>query len=210
MYAPAVATEVAQALTDLEGSELALQKAIGDETMLALWRDPFAPAMLKQSTGHLTDLRQTRLLAEDAETQLEQAISARGDRTTLECHLFGSRLLDYAGERFQTAPELEATWRNLGPTRPKDEMWWNNWESQVTYQDHSRIIDLMDAITGLQPQYRSAWLDEYTPYRLDSALTRWDAEALYWRALQERLLTFSERSHEGQSLPPFETVVEGH
>ena len=210
MYTPAAAPEVALALKDLEGSELALQKAIGDETMLALWRDPFAPAMLKQSTDHLSDLRQARLLAEDAETRLEHAISEGGDRTTLECLLFGSRLLDYAGERFQTAPELETMWRNLGPSRPKDEAWWNNWESQVTYQDHSRLIDLMDAITELRPQYRSAWLDEYTAYRLDSALTRWDAEALYWRALQERFQTYSGRSHEGQSLPPLETVVEGH
>jgi hypothetical protein len=209
VYPPAVAPEAAQALKDLEASELALQKAIGDDTMLALWRDPFAPAMLKQSTDHLNDLRQTRLLAEDAETRLVRAISEGGDRTTLECLLVGSRLLDYAGERFQTAPELEALWRNLGPTRPKDEAWWNNWESQTTYQDHSRIIDLMDAITELRPQYRSAWLDEYTAYRLDSALTRWEAEALYWRTLQERLLTFSERSHEGQSLPPLETVIEG-
>jgi len=209
VYPPAVAPEAARALKDLEASELALQKAIGDDTMLALWRDPFAPAMIKQSTDHLNDLRQTRLLAEDAETRLVRAISEGGDRTTLECLLVGSRLLDYAGERFQTAPELEALWRNLGPTRPKDEAWWNNWESQTTYQDHSRIIDLMDAITELRPQYRAAWLDEYTDYRLDSALTRWEAEALYWRTLQERLLTFSERSHEGQSLPPLETVIEG-
>jgi hypothetical protein len=68
----------------------------------------------------------------------------------------------------------------------------------------------MDAITELRPQYRAAWLDEYTPYRLDSALVRWDAEAEYWRALQDRFRAFSDSSHEGQSLPPLQTVVEGH
>jgi len=209
-YPSAIAPEVAQALDDLDASETTLQKAIGDDTMLALWKDPFAPAMLKQSTDHLNDLRQTRLLAEQGATRLEQAISDGGDRTTLECLLFGSRLLDYAGARFQTAPELEKMWRSLGPKRPKDDEWWNNFESQVTYQDHSRIIDLMDAITELRPQYRAAWLDEYTPYRLDSALVRWDAEAEYWRALQDRFRAFSDSSHEGQSLPPFEKVVEGH
>ncbi len=209
-YPSAVAPEVAQALKDLEASELALQKAIGDDTMLALWRDPFAPAMLKQSTDHLGDLRQTRLLAEDAATRLDQALSEGGDPVTLQCLLVGSRLLDYAGERFQTAPELEKMWRSLGPKRPKDDEWWNNFESQVTYQDHSRIIDLMDAITELRPQYRAAWLDEYTAYRLDSALVRWDAEAEYWRELQDRFRTFSDSSHEGQSLPPLETVVRGH
>jgi hypothetical protein len=209
-YPPAAAPQVTQALKDLEAAELALQKAIGDDTMLALWKDPFAPAMLKQSTDHLGDLGQTRLLAEDAATRLEQALSEGGDPVTLQCLLVGSRLLDYAGERFQTAPELEKMWRNLGPRRPKDDEWWNNFESQVTYQDHSRIIDLMDAITELRPQYRAAWLDEYTPYRLDSALVRWDAEAEYWRALQDRFRAFSDSSHEGQSLPPLQTVVEGH
>jgi hypothetical protein len=119
-------------------------------------------------------------------------------------------MLDYAGARFQTAPELEAMWRNLGPHRPKDELWWNEWESQVTYQDHSRLVDLMDAITDLRPQYCSAWLEEYAPYRLDSALGRWDAEYQYWRALQERLVVFSQSSHEGLLLPPLETIVEGY
>jgi len=209
-YPPTVAPDVAQALKDLEASELALQKVVGDDTMLALWRDPFAPAVFKECAAHADDLRQTRLLAEDAETHLDHALSQGGDATTLECLLFGSRLLDYSGERFQTPPELETMWRNLGPRRPKDDSWWNNWESQVTYQDHSRLVDLMDAITELRPQYRSAWLAEYTPYRLDSALGRWDAEYQYWRALQERLRAFADGSHAGQVLPPLETVVGGH
>ena len=207
---PRVASDVAQALEDLEASELALQKVLGVDTMLALWRDPFAPAVLKQCAAHADDLRQTRLLAEDAETHLDHALSEAGDATTLECLLVGSRLLDYAGERFQTAPELEAMWRNLGPRRPKDDAWWNNWESQVTYQDHSRLVDLMDTITELRPQYRNAWLAEYTPYRLDSALGRWDAEYQYWRVLQERIRAFADGSHAGQVLPPLETVVGGH
>jgi hypothetical protein len=209
-YPPAVAAEVAQALKDLQGSEQALQQVIGRDTMLALWKDPFAPAILKQCANRAEDLRQTRLLAEDAEVRLDQALSDGGDPITLKCLLFGSRMLDYAGERFQTAPELEAMWLNLGPHRPKDELWWNEWESQVTYQDHSRLVDLMDAITDLRPQYCSAWLEEYAPYRLDSALGRWDAEYQYWRALQERLVVFSQSSHEGLLLPPLETIVEGH
>ena len=209
-YPPAIAAEVVEALKDLDGSQLALQKVLGGDTMLVLWRDPFAPALLKKCAAGAADLRQTRLLAEDAEVRLEHALSEGGDPITLRCLLLGSRLLDYAGQRFQTAPELDAMWRSVGPKRPKDEMWWNNWESQVTYQDHSRLVDLMDAITVLRPQYRSAWLEEYTPYRLDSALGRWEAEYQYWRNVQERLLAFSESSHEGQALPPLETVVEGH
>jgi hypothetical protein len=208
MYAPAVASEVAIALDDLRQSESVLQKVLGGETMIALWRDPFNPQILKECTADQNDLRQTRLLAEDAEEHLDRAIRLGGDKTTLESLLFGSRLLDYAGQKFQTLPELEVLWRKIGPTRPGDEVWWNEWESMTTYQDHSRLVDLTDAITGLREQYREAWLAEYTPYRLGSAIGRWNAEYEYWRRMQSRLLTFSESSHEGDKLPALSSFAE--
>ena len=202
MYAPAVSSEVAAALEDLNKSELALEGILGDETMIALWREPFNPQILKKCTAGQSALRQTRLLAEDAQEHLDRALRLGGDKATLETLLFGSRLLDYAGQKFQTPPELEELWQKLGPTRPDDEVWWNEWESMVTYQDHSRLVDLMDAITELRAKYRRAWLEEYTPYRLASAIGRWNAEYEYWRQMQSRLLAFSESSHKGDKLPP--------
>jgi len=210
MYAPAVAPEVAAALKALNESQLDLQKVLGDESMLAFWTDPFSPAILKRATEHLADLRATRLAAEEAEEHLDEALSRGGDPLTLESLWFGSQLLDYAGQKFQTAPELVALWRRLGPRRPKDDLWWNEWESQVTYRDHSRLYDLMDAITGLRSQYRSEWLAEYTSYRLGTALGEWDAEYQYWRNLRERLRQFSESSHEGDPLPTLEDFAEGN
>jgi hexosaminidase len=210
MYPAAVASEVTAALDDLRKSESVLQKVLGGETMIALWRDPFDPQILKKSTEGESELRQARLLAEDAQERLDHAISIGGDRSTLESLLFGSRLLDYAGQKFQTAPELEAWWQRLGPTRPGNEVWWNDWESLTTYQDHSRLVDLMDAITELRAEYRSAWMEEYTPYRMASAIGRWNAEYEYWRQMQSRLLTFSESSHEGDKLPPLASFAGSH
>ena len=207
MYAPAVSSDVAAALEDLNKSELALEGILGDETMVALWREPFNPQILKKCTASQSELRQTRLLAEGAQEHLARALSLGGDRTTLETLLFGSRLLDYAGQKFQTPPELEDLWHKLGATRPASEVWWNEWESMVTYQDHSRLVDLMDAITELRAKYRRAWLEEYTPYRLASAIGRWNAEYEYWRQMQSRLLGFSESSREGEKLPPLETLA---
>ena len=208
-YPPEVAPEVAQALKDLDASETDYQKVFGRETMLVLWSDPFAPGNLKRTTEHMADLRQARLEAEDAEARLVKALATAGDPVTLKSLLVASRLLDYAGQRFETAPELEAMWKQLGPTRPGGNAWWNLWASQVTYQDHSRLVDLMDAITELRPQYRRAWLAEYTPYRLASALGRWEAEYQYWRGLQERLARFSDSTHAGDPLPPLEKLAEG-
>ncbi|HXH48415.1 MAG TPA: family 20 glycosylhydrolase [Terriglobia bacterium] len=210
MYPAAVASDVSAALDDLRKSESTLQKVLGGSTMIALWRDPFDPQILKKCTEGESELRQARLLAEDAQERLDHAINLGGDRTTLESLLLGSRLLDYAGQKFQTAPELEVLWQRLGPTRPASEIWWNEWGSMVIYQDHSRLVDLMDAITELRAQYRSAWLEEYTPYRLASAIGRWNAEYEYWRQMQSRLLTFSESSHEGDKLPPLASFAGPH
>ena len=205
VYSANVAPQVATALDDLSRSEVELEKLTGDESMVALWGNPFIPSTLQKSTQHQAELRQVRLLAEDAEEHLDRALSDGGDPATLSSLLFGSRLLDYAGQKFQTAPELEVMWRKLGPRRPKGDLWWNEWDSQVIYQDHSRLVDLMDAISELRGAYRSEWLEEYTPYRLQSALGRWDAEYDYWRQLQARLHAFSDASHEGDTLPPLES-----
>ena len=206
-YPPAVAPDVAAALQDLTDSELDLQKVLGDESMLALWTDPFSPATLKRTTEHLADLRETRLKAEAAEEHLDAAQSDGGDPMTLTSLWFGSQLLDYAGQKFETAPELVAMWRRLGPRRPKDELWWNEWDSQVTYPDHSRLSDLMDGITGLRSLYQREWRAEYTDYRLGTALGRWDDEYLSWKHLQERLKQFSESSHAGDPLPSLEELA---
>ena len=58
-----------------------------------------------------------------------------------------------------------------------------NGDSQTTYPDHSRLFDLMDAITGLRSTYRREWLAEYTPYRMGTALGRWDDEYQSWKHL---------------------------
>jgi hypothetical protein len=68
----------------------------------------------------------------------------------------------------------------------------------------------MDAITELRPLYRAEWLDEYSPYRLASALGRWDAEYEYWRRFQQRLQQFSDNSHPGDVLPPLEKFAPEH
>lgn len=206
-YPPVIAPDIAASLESLAESESTLQKVLGEHTMFSLWHDPFFPAYFRPLATHLDDLRNARLAAENAETHLDQALAHGGDPATLNSLLIGSRLLDYAGEKFQTAPELVDLWKRLGPRRPAAEQWWNEWESQVLYQDHSHIVDLMDAITELRRLYRAEWLAEYTPYRLDSALGRWDAEYQYWRRLQERLQEFSDSTHEGDSLPPFQSLT---
>jgi len=208
MYPASISPDVATALEKLSHSETELQKVLGEPTQVNLWEDPFFPTYLKGLTQNQEHLRQTRLLAEEAETHLYHALALGADPATLNSLLIGARLLDYAGQKFQTPPELIELWKRIGTKRPDADKWWNEWESQVVYQDHSRIVDLMDAITELRPLYRAEWLDEYSPYRLASALGRWDAEYEYWRKFQQRLQQFSDGSHEGDVLPPLEKLAQ--
>ena len=140
-----------------------------------LWDDPFEPRTLQKMAAHRENLRQTRLLAEEAQEHFYGALKLKGDPATLGSLLLESRMLDYAGLKYLTALESADRWKEMRP-KVHTEIWWNTFDSEGTYQSHARPIDLMDQITELRRIYRRAWLAEYTEYRLDSTLVRWDAE----------------------------------
>ncbi len=207
MTYPAVAAKhVAAAMEKLNRAENYLQKVLGQETMSALWQDPLDPAVLKILETHREDLRQARLLAEDAFDELDRALSSGADPLTIKSCLVGAELLDYAGMKFLYALEIPERWQKLGE-RPGSDQWWNEFEAEVIEQNHGRIIDLMETITELREDYRSAWLSEYTPYRLATQLGRWDGEFQYWRAMQEKLRAFSRFRKDGDVLPPLQQVI---
>ena len=68
----------------------------------------------------------------------------------------------------------------------------------------------MDEISELRDDYRSLWLSEYTPYRLASALGRWDAEYEYWRSFQARLYRVKKQRRNGEALPPLGSLTQSH
>jgi hypothetical protein len=206
MYSAVAAPRVGRALEKLNRAEIYLQKVLGPEPMQALWQDPLEPEILKRLETHQEDLRQTRLLAEDATDELDEAMQAGADSQTIKSLLVGARLLDYAGMKFLYALEIPERWQKLGP-RPDSNQWWNEFEAEVIEQNHGRIIDLMEIIGDLREDYRAAWLSEYAPYRLATALGRWDGEFHYWRAMQERLRAFSRSRKDGDPLPPFQQVI---
>jgi hexosaminidase len=208
MYPAAIAPDIASALNNMTVAETDVKKLLGDQSMFALWEDPFFPTYYKKLAAHREDLHETRMHAEQAETALFHARDQGVDPETVNSLLIGSALLDYAGEKFQTPLDLTAIWDKFGPTRPDANRWWNEWESQVTHYDHSYVTDLMDRITDLKPAYRVEWLQEYEPYRLGAALGRWDAEYQYWRGVHEKLRHFNESTHAGDSLPPLDQVLE--
>src|SRR6185437_8556390 len=125
VYPASTAGDVAAALVALNASERRLQHAIGQDTMDELWGDPFAPSRIQRSARHRDDLRQSRILAEEAAEALARATASRHDPETgaanpdaaspdnLDELIFASRLLDYAGLKFQYGAEIADEWRAL-------------------------------------------------------------------------------------------------
>ena len=205
MYPAAAAPEVAAALDNLNRAEIAVQKPLGQASIHEMWGDPFSDANLKRTAGHAEDFRQTRLLAEEARSHLYRALKLGGDPSTLNALLLAGRMLDFAGYRFLNAFEVAERWRSFGPYN--SDRYWNEIESEIVYQSHGRIADMMDASSQIAEACRAAWLAEYTPYRLAATAGRWDAEYQYWLRLQNRLRSASSGLKEGQNLPPLESVI---
>ena len=205
MYSSAGAAEVAAALENLNKSEIAIERVFGESSIHEMWGDPFSAANLKRTADHQDDFRQTRLLAEKALTHVYAAMKDGDDSFPLQPLLVAGRMLDFAGYKFLNSLEVAERWRSFGPYN--SDRYWNEIESEVVYQSHGRLADMMDEVTQIAAAYRSAWLAEYTPYRLGSALGRWDNEYSYWLKLQIRLRNATKGLKEGSSLPPLGSVI---
>jgi len=207
VYPPAAAADLAQALTSLNASEIAFQKAAGVSSMAAVWKNPFVATTLERMNGQRENLHQTRLLAEDAEEHLMHAQSLGADPDPLASYLVGARLLDYAGMRYIYTLELEDLWASL-PAHPTAQQIREVLAVGVDNSDHSRMADLLDGVTQLRPRYRAAWLSQYNDYRLGTSLGRWEAEYEYWRRAQKGFENFVSQFRTGEPLPPLTSVIQ--
>jgi len=208
MYPSASAAEVSEALENLNKSEIAIEKVLGESSIHEMWGDPFGAANLKRTADHQEDFRQTRLLAEKALTHVYRAVRDGADSSTLQPLLVAGRMLDFVSYKFLNSLEVAERWWSFGSYN--SDRYWNEIESEVVYQSHGRFSDMMDEATQIEAAYRSAWLAEYTPYRLDAAAGRWNNEYSYWLRLQNRFRSVTIGLKEGSSLPPLESVIGMH
>jgi hypothetical protein len=184
MYLAAVAAEVAPALEELSTVEEMFEKLLSNTTQHAFWGDPLEPSRLARLEKNQAELRKVRLLAESAQERLDRARRLAPGDPTLNSLLLAARLFDYLGMKSLYAVEWAGYFREL-KTNPDPKLVTLYIGIQMNAQDHGMLADLREAISGLQEPYRAAWLEEATPYRLPSALMRFDAEWLYWRDVQQ-------------------------
>jgi hexosaminidase len=205
-YSPEVAPLVAQALRAMAEAQNKLAAALGGELRFRLWDEPLVSERLARIAAHGAELHQGRLAAETAQEHLLNALSRHDDAYSLPSLLLEARLLDYAGMKFQFAAEIAEQYSKLGPSSTRADMsFWLGREAAS--RNHSRAADLMDTIGDLRDAYQRCWEAEYTPYRMRTALGRFDAELEYWRRFQTRVWELHRGYRNGAALPPLESLA---
>jgi hypothetical protein len=185
-YPAAVAAEIAPALEELSTVEEKFESIMANTTWHGFWHDPLQPAYLARLEKRRGELHQARLLAEDAEEHVLRAQQAAPEDPTLASLLVSAELFDYLGMKTLYAVEWAGYFREL-KDHPDPKLVTLYAGIQMNAQDHGMVADLLDKFSGLRAPYRQAWLEESTPYRLGTAMARWDAEEQYWIGLWRRL-----------------------
>jgi hexosaminidase len=204
MY-PAVAAEIAPALEELSTVEEIFEKVLGTTTQSAFWADPLAPTHLKKLQGGEAEVRRARLLAESAQERVQRAMRKSSD-PTLKSLLLAARLFDYLGMKSLYTLEWAEYFRQL-KENPKKELVQLYIGNQMNSTTYGMLTDLREMISELREEYRKAWLEEATPFRLQSALYRWDAEWDYWAAVQKLLVQqVFQGWREGEPFPALESI----
>jgi hypothetical protein len=205
LYPSAVAAELAQALEELSTVEEIFEHVLQNTTQSAFWADPLAPGQLKKLQAGEKELRRARLLAESAQARVQRALRISSD-PTLKSLLLAARLFDYLGMKSLYALEWADYFRQLkeNPSKELVQLYIGNQMNSTTY---GMLTDLREMISELREEYREAWLEEATPFRLQSALYRWDAEWDYWMAVQRLLVQqVFQGWKEGEPFPPLESI----
>src|ERR1035437_337842 len=186
VYPAAAAADIASALEELSTVEEIFEQILHNTTQSSFWADPLAPGQLKKLQAGEAEVRRARLLAESAQEHVQRAMRKSSD-PTLKSLLLAARLFDYLGMKSLYAVEWAGYFRQLkeNPNKELVQLYIGNQMNSTTY---GMLTDLREMISELREEYREAWLEEATPFRLQSALYRWDAEWDYWTAMQ-RLLT---------------------
>jgi hypothetical protein len=183
---PAEAPEVAAALEQLTEAEEMFETILNDPTQHGFWKNPLEPSFLARMEKRQDDCRKARLLAESAVEHIATARRAAPDDPTLNSLMMAARLFDYLGMKCLYVVEWNDYFRQL-QKKPDETLMHLYMGVQMVQQGNGMLADLTDAITSLREPYREAWLDESTPYRLDAALVRWDAESRFWRDTWSRV-----------------------
>jgi len=209
VYPAAVTAEIAPALEELSTVEEMFESILANATQHGFWRDPLEPGLLARLEKRQADLHKARLLAGGAEEHLLRAQRIAPEEPTLKSLLMAARLFDYLGMKCLYAVEWAGYFRDL-KANPDPKLVTLYIGIQMNAQDHGMVADLLDKFSALRAPYREAWLEEGTPYRLGTAMARWDAEDQHWMGLWQRLNDLLRTRKKDDPFPSIDVLRAAH
>lgn len=208
LYEPALAREVGMAHETMLKSAKLLRGALG-RTNEPFWANPFAPKAQKAFKENVDNLRNGRLASQEAQTHILEAIKFGVDTATLYTMLVGARELDLLALRYLYAGEIIDFYNEFKGGKPRNNDNDRDFEhlmDEISFNYHSKIFYMMGDIVQVKEMFRKAYLNEYEPFRLEIALSKFDYEFDFWLRLQRRLWAAKQHYFDKGTLPPFETV----
>ena len=198
-----MAAEIAPALEELSTVEEIFEHVLDRHDPVGLLGRPARAGPAQELQAGEKEVRRARLLAESAQERVQRAMRISPD-PTLKSLLLAARLFDYLGMKSLYAVEWADYFRQLkeNPNKELVPLYIGNQMNSTTY---GMLTDLREMISELREQYREAWLEEATPFRLQSALYRWDAEADFWLATWHRVNELLRSRGKDNPSPPSNT-----
>jgi hypothetical protein len=207
LYSSTLAAKVEKAHLALMRSESFIRKSVG-ETDNALWEDPFTMNSLQMYETNKENLHEGRLAAEEAQIYLREALKSGVDTISLFSMLAGAKRLDFLAVKYLYAGSIAEMYRKYSTKRDSKEF--KMILAEVTAYYHSKIVDIFDAIVETKEIFRQAWLNEYTPFRLGVALSKFDMELQYWVRVQKLVDTLT-KYKDDEEFPPLQSLLQvGH
>ncbi len=204
IYPEKLALTIEKAHLALMKSESFIRKAVG-QTDHALWDDPFSVKSLKMVEGNKENLHFGRLAAEEAQMFLRDALKWGVDTITLFTMLTGAKELDLLAMKYLFAGSIAEMHEKYRKKRDVKE--YRMLMGEVTDYYHSKTVDMFDAIVETKEMFRKAWLDQYTSFRLEIPMAKFDRELQYWFTIQKRLDALRWDYKGEEELPSLQTLL---
>jgi hypothetical protein len=197
---------ISKAHTALMKAENLIRGIVGD-TDPAFWGNPFDSTIFKKIRANIQNLKMGRLEAEKAKLFLYECINDNGpDSAMIHTLLTGAAMLDYLAVKCLYANEIFEFWQEVVNSTDKEKEL-RSFYMEVVWKFHTRTSDMQDFISETKTMFKQAWLSEYTPFRLEIAMRKYDMELEFWIHLQRRLEEIYINYSKNKKLPEWESII---
>jgi hypothetical protein len=198
---------IAKAHTALMKAESLIRGSVGD-TDPAFWLNPFDSTFFTKIQANIQNLKTGRLEAEKAKLYLYNCLGDKGtDSSMIHTLLTGAAILDYLAVKCLYANEMFEFWQEVEKSTEKEKAL-RSFYMEVVWKFHTRTSDMQDFIAETKETFRQAWLSEYTPFRLEIAMRKYDMEMEFWIKLQRRLEKVYTNYDTSKKLPEWKSIID--